>query len=231
MDEGEAVDEVGEPLTLLFPRHVEPPDGVVEGFAAHGHFVGEGLFAEVHDGAAHLEVAGKVVLEVEAQHRLALHAVVGVRFERAVDGRAGIKDTLVENFDDARIVVDGVVRAFGEALPSGRHHHAALWDVGSTELDFIVFRSLVLPRDDKLVVLRNLSGDGVGGVVKFGVGVTFRDGGITNDLGQMATERFDHGEIDTAVVGVDGVALDKVKIAVGAALVAVVQFVQSHETQ
>ena len=50
----EAVHKIRQPLALRFPRHVQSPNRVVQRLAAHCHFRGQWLFAEVHQRTAHL---------------------------------------------------------------------------------------------------------------------------------------------------------------------------------
>ena len=61
------------------------------------------------ESTTQLEVLTEVVLPVEAQHRLALHAIVGVALETHVDRGAGIDDALVEDGHLASRVVDTIV--------------------------------------------------------------------------------------------------------------------------
>ena len=55
--EGQAVHQISEPLTLLFPCHVQPPKGVIERFTAERHFRGQRLLAEMQERTTKLEVA------------------------------------------------------------------------------------------------------------------------------------------------------------------------------
>ena len=54
MHKRQAVHEIRQPLALCFPRHVQPPNRVVQRFAAHRHLRGQWLLAEVHERTAHL---------------------------------------------------------------------------------------------------------------------------------------------------------------------------------
>ena len=97
MEERYLVEDRGEPLRLLLPVYVQPPDGVVQGFLAHGHLRDEGLLGEVHQRTTQLEVLREVVLPVQAYHRLSLHAVLGVRLQRHVHISACVDDALVQD--------------------------------------------------------------------------------------------------------------------------------------
>ena len=81
MQEGDVVQHRRQPLRLLLPVHVQTPDGVLQRFLTHAHLRDEGLLREVHQRTADLEVLREVVLPVDTQHRLALHAVVGIRLQ------------------------------------------------------------------------------------------------------------------------------------------------------
>ena len=54
MHKRQAVHEIRQPLALRFPRHVQSPNRVVQRLAAHCHFRGQRLLAEVHQRTAHL---------------------------------------------------------------------------------------------------------------------------------------------------------------------------------
>ena len=66
MQERYLVEHGGEPLTLLFPVHAQAPDGVTQGFLAHGYLRGEGLLAQVHQCTTDGETLGEFVLPVDA---------------------------------------------------------------------------------------------------------------------------------------------------------------------
>ena len=123
------VEHVGEPLALALPVEVEAHEGVSERLCTHGHLGGEGLFGEVLQGSADLEVLREVVLPVHAKHGFAHLSVVGVALERHVDGCSSVDDTLVEDSHLAGIVVHRIVGAFGEGHTSCRDEHRTLWHV------------------------------------------------------------------------------------------------------
>ena len=73
-----------------------------------------------------LEVLGKVVFPVEAEHAFSLHAVVGIALQRDADVGTSIDDTLVKDGHLTRRIVDRIVGAFGQNDTTGSHHHRAL---------------------------------------------------------------------------------------------------------
>ena len=117
------VEHLRQPLALLFPVHVESPDGVVQRLVAHVHLGGHRLLGEVHQRTSHRKVLREVVLPVHAQHGLSLHAVAGIVFERHADVGAGIDDALVQDGHLAHRVVDGIVGAFLQGDTASSYHH------------------------------------------------------------------------------------------------------------
>ena len=121
MQERYLVEHVGEPLRLLFPVHVQSPEGIAQRLGTHGDLRGQCLLGEVHQRSAELEVLREVVFPVHAHHRLPLHAVVGVRLQRHVDVRACIDDALVQDGHLACGIVHRVVGAFRKRHAASRH--------------------------------------------------------------------------------------------------------------
>ena len=161
-------------------------------------------------------------MPVQSHHGLALQTVVGVRFDRALNGRSSIEDTLVEDAYDTGTVVYGVVTAFGEDLSAGGHDHTSLWYAGSVEDNLVALCSFIATFDDKLVVLCHLFGNGARRIVEFGVSKIARHISISDDICQEATEGFHLGEENTPRSCVDGVAFHEVKVAIGHATCVVV---------
>ena len=112
MQQRQFVEHIRQPLRLLLPVDVEAPDGVLQRFVAHIDLRSQRLFGQMHHRTAQREVFGEVVLPVESEHRLALHAVTGIILERDADISASIDDALVEYGHLAGRIVDRVVAAF-----------------------------------------------------------------------------------------------------------------------
>ena len=75
VEQGEFVYDVCEPLAFAFVGEVGAPEGVVDGFVAHGGLCCERHFGEVHDGGSGGEVFGEFVVQIEAHHCFTLHVV------------------------------------------------------------------------------------------------------------------------------------------------------------
>ena len=132
MQEGNLIEHRGEPLTLLFPVHIQAPQRVVQGLRTHRDLRGECLFGEMHQRTTDLEVLGEFVFPVQPHHRLALHTIVGVRLQRHVYIRACVDDALVQDGYLSSGVIHRVIRALCEYHTTSRHHHGALWYVVGT---------------------------------------------------------------------------------------------------
>ena len=77
----------------------------------------------MHDGTSEGEVLVEVILPVQSQHGLALHAVGGVVFQRHLHVSASIEDALVENGHLTGRIVHAIVAAFGKRDTSSGNHH------------------------------------------------------------------------------------------------------------
>ena len=186
----------------------------------------------MHQRTAQDEVLGEVVFPVDAVHRLALHAVVGVRLQRYVDVRTGIDDTLVDDGHLAGIVVHRVVGTFLQRDTASRHHHRALRHVGGTQRNDVGTLALELTRHQELVLLGCLLGYGLRRVIQLVehvlVGHVAQSGSL-NLAAQVVAEGLCRGQEDAAVG--DGVALHEVELPVGVRLHVVVQAVATQELQ
>ena len=231
MQARQVVEHVGEPLALALPGHIEAPKGVLQGFVSHRHLTGEGLLAQVHEGTTKLEVLGEVVDPVHAEHRLALHVEDGVALHRHVNRGAGIEDALVDDGHRTHGVVDGVVAVLGERDAAGGDLHRAARHVVGTELDDIAARAGMLAREDELVLLGNLLGYGLGGVVELLEDVLVGHPVVAYHTAQMLVEGLDDGEDDAARRGLHGVALDAVVEAVGVGILLGIKAVEVHELE
>ena len=170
-------------------------------------------------------------MEINPEHRFALHAVVRIRFHRTRNGRTRVEDTLVQDLHRAGIVVHGVVCALRQQLTAGAHHHTPLGNAGCVELNFVRLRRLELTRDAEFVVFGNLFCHGVCRIVEFRVGKSSCQRRVANGFRQMAAEGFDHREENASRSGVHGVALHKVEVAVRHAARVVVQTVEPHHRE
>ena len=166
MQQRNLVEHVGEPLRLLLPVQAEAPQRVVQRFLAHGHLRRQRLLVDVLQGAAERQVLREVVLPVDAEHRLALHAVVAVRLQRDVDVRAGIDDALVQDGHLAGRVVNTVVGALLQGDTAGGDDDGALRHVVGAQRDDVGARTLILSHELELVLLGGLLGNGLRRVVE-----------------------------------------------------------------
>ena len=126
MQQRQFVEHVGKPLRLGLPVDVQAPQGVLQRLATHSHLRRQGLFAQVLQRTTNLEVLREVVLPIDAEHALSLHAVVVVAFQRDVDVCACVDDALIEDGHFTGRVVHGIVAAFGQQHAASRHADRAL---------------------------------------------------------------------------------------------------------
>ena len=225
------VEHISEPLALMLPRHIKAPQGVLEGLVAHRHLAREGLLVEVHERTAQLEVLGEVVGPVHAEHGLALHVEYGVTLHGHVHRGACIEDALVDDGHRTHGVVHGVVAVLGERDAAGGDLHRAARHVVGTQLDDIAARAGMLTREEELVLLGNLLGDGLGGVVELLEHVLIGHPVVAYHPAQMLAEGLDDGEDDAARRGLHGVALHIVVKAVGVGVLLGVEAVEVHQLQ
>ena len=171
VEQRQPVEHVGEPLALRLPVDVQSPQRILEGFGTHGDLGRQRLFGEVLQGTANLEVLGEVVLPVEAEHALALQAIVVVGLQRDIDVGTRIDDALVEDGDFASGVVDGIVAALRKTYATSRHNDRTLRHIGGTQRDDVSRRALELTHQQELVLVSHLQGCRTGGIVKFVEGI------------------------------------------------------------
>ena len=153
MQERYLVEHVGEPLTLLFPVKAQAPDGVAQGFLAHGHLRGKCLLAQVHQRTTDGEALGEFVLPVYAKHGFALHAVFGVRLERHVHVGARIDNALIQDGYLTSRIIYRIIGAFGKYHATCRYHHRTMGHVHGTQRNDIGRRAFILAHQHVLILL------------------------------------------------------------------------------
>ena len=97
MQQRQFVEHIGQPLALCLPIDIQTPQGILQRLRAHSYLRCQRLFAQVLQRTTNLEVLGELVLPVETEHALALHAVVIVGLQRDIDTGTGIDDALIED--------------------------------------------------------------------------------------------------------------------------------------
>ena len=208
---------------------MQAPERVLQRLLAHVHLGGQWLFVEELEGTAQDEVLGELIIPVDAQHRLALHAVGVVRLHTGVDLRAGINDALVEDIDHTHGIVHAVVDVLGQRDAAGRDDHRPLGDIRCAEVNLCAVRTFVATAEQELVLLGHLLGNGLGGVVEGIEAVLVGDCIAAYPTAQVVAKRFGYREDDASLR--DRESFDIVKLAVGIGTVVVVQAVQVHGAQ
>ena len=233
MQQRQLVEHVGQPLAFRLPVDMQSPQGVLQRLGAHGNLRCQGLLTQMLQGTANLEILGEVVLPIEAEHALALHAVVVVGLQRDVDAGTSIDDALIEDGHLTSRVVDGIVAALGQPYATSGNDHRALRHIGGTKRDNVSRRTLELTHQQELVLVSHLHSGSTGGVVELVEGILRSglsvDATTNQEVLQRGTERLYRWEEHTAVA--DSVALDIVKVAVGVCLEIVVQTVAAQAAQ
>ena len=179
-----------------------------------------------------LEVAREGVFPVQSEHGFSLLPVIGVAFQRHIDCRAGIEDALIQNGHLACVVIDGIVRTFGERHATGGYLHRALRHVVGSQRDDIGSTASELSHEQVFILLGNLFGHGFGRVVELGIGILLRGAGghaFRHEIVvEVFAEGFHQGE-EHASVG-HGVTVNKVEISVRVWLHVIVQPVGSEQS-
>ena len=74
IDGGNLVEQIGEPHEIGLVRHPCSPNGVINNLITNGNFLGQCLFAIVHQSSAHMEIIVKGIIKVKSKQCLALSA-------------------------------------------------------------------------------------------------------------------------------------------------------------
>ena len=188
MEERYLIEHRRKPLRLLFPVNVQSPQRVAQGLCSHRHLRGKSLLGEVHQRTTQLEILTEVVLPVEANHRLALHAVVGIRLQRYIDIGSSIDDALVQDRHLTRRIIHRVVAALSQYHTTSRDDHGARRHIISAQGDHICRGALILTCHNELILLGNLLGGRLRGIVELGEHVFLGCLGIHTCCPQLLTE-------------------------------------------
>ena len=181
----------------------------------------------------YLEILREVVLPIDAEHTLALHAVFRVRLQRHVDARTGINDTLVQNGHLAGRIVHRIVGALLQDDATCRHLDRPLRHVVGAQRDDVGRGTLELSHQQVLVLVGHLLGRRPRGVIEFLEGILVSHGLAQarpqEEAFQRRAERLGRRE-EHAAVG-HRIAFHKVEHAIGVGLVIVVQAVAAQASQ
>ena len=121
----------------------------------------------MHNGTAYLQILRQLVCPVKSQHRLALHAVFGIRLERYTHIGSGVDNALVQNGYLARRIVNRIVRALGQHHATGCYYHRTTGHVVGSQRNHISRRAFVLAYQHILILLGYQFGYGLGTIVEF----------------------------------------------------------------
>ena len=182
---------------------------------------------------ANLEVLREVILPVEADHRLALHTIFRVRFQRHVDAGACVDDALIEDGHLTGRVIDAIVGTFRQRDTACGDDHRTLRHIVSTQRDDVSCGAFKLTHQQEFVLVGHLARSSSRGVVQLlegvFVGYVFRHAIEYQEVFQRCAEGLCRREEHTAVG--NGVTLNVVEIAVGVNLVVIVETVAAQSAQ
>ena len=162
----------------------------------------------MEERTAKLEVAREVVLEIYSKHRLALHAVVGVTFERHIYVSARIQQTLVDDGNGSTAIVNGIVNAFRKCHTVGGNNYRTFGHIISAERNFARLRSAVLTGKDELILFGKAGHPEVAGVAGHSAAgklIIISSADDVDSLPELAHPVFisqttvDHGEVNAAL--------------------------------
>ena len=187
----------------------------------------------MHQRTAHLEVLRELIFPVHTHHRLALHAVIGVRLQRHLHVGTSVTDALIQNSHLSGGVVHRVVATLLERHTTGRHHHRSGGDVIGTKWNHVLGGALELSHEDVLVFFGGLLRDGLSLTVELREHVFPSLYGVETCCQQLPTQITAEGlcrrQKHTTVA--HGVALHVVEVTVRMGLVVIVETVAAQELQ
>ena len=172
-----------------------------------------------------------MVVEVQAQHRLALQVEEAPILQRYIDTRATVEDCLVEDRDGTHGIVDRVVHILHERRSASRHTHRPWGHIHRSERDLPAICRLVLTSQDKLIALSDLLRCDHRRVVDLSIDVALGNGGVTYLLSQVATKRFRRGKDDEPTLRIDRKAWNKVKYTIRVWFIACIQTVHTQDSR
>ena len=170
-----------------------------------------------------------MVVEVQAQHRLALQVEEAPILQRYIDTRATVEDCFVEDRDGTHGVVDRVVHILHERRPASRHTHRPWGHIHRSERDLPAICRFVLTSQDKLIALSHLLRCDHRRVVDLTIDVSLGNGGVAYLLGQITTKRLRRGKDNEPTLRIDRIAGDKVKDSIRVRLVARIQTIHAQD--
>ena len=123
------------------------------------------MLGEVLHGTTDGQVFVHLIVGIHSHEGLALHTKGLVALHGSTDGRTCIYDTLVDNRHSTIVIIHDIVGILHQGHTTCRHHHRAWCYVGGSQIYLVGGRTLVLTREQELVLLGHLLGGGLCGVV------------------------------------------------------------------
>ena len=186
---------------------------------------------QVHQRTTDLKVLREVVLPVHAEHRLALHAIVGIRLERSIHIGMRVDDALVDDGHLASRIIDGIVGTLLQLHTTSGDLYRPSGDIGGAQREDTTLRTFVGSRHDKLIALSILFGYRLGRVVELSKGVLVsldcRKAVVDELLLQVAAKGLGGRQEHPTIA--DCITLDKVEVTIGVGLVVIVQTVATQQ--
>ena len=192
------VEKVGQPHEVFVIRQVQSPHGVVDHLVAYVDFLRQRLFGEAHDRSSEAQIFVKLILRVESEQSLALHAEHRLVFKSDADIGPGVDYALVGDGNNTHRIVDRIVAVFCQGDTSGCDDYRTTGNIHRVQSDCRASRRHIFSDERELVFVGKLPCDHKSRVVKLSVNVIFGDGFVADLFSQMLPERLSHREYDLA---------------------------------
>ena len=184
----------------------------------------------MHQRTCDCEVLREVVLPVYTYHRLSLHAIIRVRFQRHIDIGTCIDDTLIQDGHLASRVIDRIVGTLGEHHTTSRNDHRTRRHIISTQRNHVCTTALILSHQYVFIFLCCQFSHGLGRVVELmeHVNLCLLLCHATTDqlFFQVVAKGFCRRQEYTTIA--HGIALYVIEIAIGVGFVVIVETVATQ---
>ena len=213
---------------------VHPPNCIVNRLVTVVDFLSNRTLVQIQDGRTHIEILIESVIQIQAEHALVVHSEIGLVFKGDINRSTRIEHALIDDGNRTHTIVDGVVHVFGQGDAAGRHLHGALGHIHRVQLNLGAGTRLVTTFQVVLVLGGILLRQRTCSAVQCIEGIAFGSGGVGQYGAQVLAERFNGGEINLTIVGVDGTSLrgrivDEVENTIRNRVLLLVQSIQPHQ--
>ena len=135
IQERQLIQHIRQPLALTLIGGIQSPQGIPDRLIAQGCLGRQGHLRHVHDRTTDHEILGKLIIQVQTDHRLTLHIVGRLVLQGDTDRRSTRNNTLIQDRHNTGGVIDRIIHILGQDRATRRHPNRTSGHIGRAQVD------------------------------------------------------------------------------------------------